>query len=271
MTESSSRWSRAAPVAGPGQNDHVVDWDGAEYRRVNGLQRWLADRALQELDLAGVGSVLDVGCGDGRITAEVAARIPGGRVVGIDPSPRMIAVAPSSDNLSFEIGDVLALPYVAEFDLVTSFNALHWVHDQGAALSRIATALATPGRALLVFVCGGDRPSLEDVAMQTSAGGRWSQYFEGFAAPYVHPQPDQWADVARSAGLDVDQLEVDDLDWDFETRETFVRWCAVGFGAWTSRLADDGPAFVSEVVDAYAEVAGSDHTFRFMQLRANLR
>ena len=50
----------------------VSDWDGVAYRRVNNLQQWLADRALDDLDLDGVQNLLDVGCGDGRITALVA-------------------------------------------------------------------------------------------------------------------------------------------------------------------------------------------------------
>ena len=124
----------------------MAPWDGIEYRRVNSLQQWLADRALSDLDLDGVHSLLDVGCGDGRITATIADRLPGATVIGIDPSPRMISVAPSSDTVSFQIGDVCSMTYEGAFDVVVSFNALHWVLDQHRALSRIAGALRRPGR-----------------------------------------------------------------------------------------------------------------------------
>jgi trans-aconitate 2-methyltransferase len=246
-------------------------WDGASYRRVNTLQQWLAARALDDVDLTGVTSLLDVGCGDGRITQELAERIPGGRCVGIDLSPGMIAVAPSASGVTFEVGAAETMTFDDEFDLVVSFNALHWVIDQHRAVVAIAGALRSRGRAVLVFVCAGPRPSLEDVATSVTATPRWAGSFTRFTAPFVHPDPEQWQRNVRSAGLTVADVRVDDLAWDFGTREAFAAWCAVGFGGWTGDLSsDDGRAFVDEVVDAYAEATGSDHVFRFMQLVGKL-
>jgi trans-aconitate 2-methyltransferase len=246
-------------------------WDGERYRRVSSLQQWLAERALADVELAGVRSLLDVGCGDGRVTQSLAEQIPGSRCVGIDPSAGMIAVAPSSPGLVFERGAAETMTFRDEFDLVVSFNALHWVRAQREALSRIAAALHSGGRAVLVFVCDGRRPSLEDVAMRVASSPRWSPSFVGFAAPYVHPDPDQWQADAESVGLTVTDRRVDDLSWDFGSRDAFAAWCAVGFGGWTGGLApEEGAAFVTDVVDAYAAETGSDHVFRFMQLVGKL-
>lgn len=245
----------------------MTSWDGAEYRRVNTLQQWLAARALADVDLDGVHSLLDVGCGDGRVTQQLAARIPDGRCVGLDPSPGMIAVAPSGPGLAFEVGDVVAMTVTDEFDLVVSFNALHWVPEQRAALSAIASSLHRPGRALLVFVCAGPRPSVEDVAMAVTRSEPWAAAFDGFVAPYVHPEPEVWRSDVAAAGMRVDDVRIDDLAWDFGSREAFTAWCTVGFGGWTSRLPDEAvPEFMAQVVDAYAAATGSDQTFRFMQL-----
>ena len=215
--------------------------------------------------------LLDVGCGDGRITESLVDRIPDGRGVGIDPSPRMVDVAPASERLTFEVGSAETMSFRDEFDLVVSFNALHWVQDQTAGLAAIAAALHTGGRATLVFVCDGPRPSLEDVAMTVTASPRWVDRFVRFAAPFVHPDPQQWQRDAESAGLIVDSLRVDDLEWDFGSREAFAAWCAVGFGGWTGHLpSEEADRFVSDVVDAYAAATHSDHVFRFRQLVANL-
>jgi len=65
---------------------------------------------------------------------------------------------------------------------------------------------------------------------------------------------------------------VDDLEWDFGSREAFSRWCTVGFADFTARLAPaDVPAWVAEVVDGYEAVAGRPGLFRFLQLHAVLR
>jgi trans-aconitate 2-methyltransferase len=163
------------------------------------------------------------------------------------------------------------MTYESRFDAVVSFNALHWVLDQRRALSRIAAALRPSGWAMLVFVCAGERPSLESVAMQIVRSARWQAYFEGFEAPFVHPEVGTWSDIAESCGLRVVDTTVDDLEWDFESRERFSRWCSVGFGGWTDHLpADAGRAFVSDVVDAYAQATGSPSVFRLLQLRAQL-
>ncbi|MEP6648699.1 MAG: methyltransferase domain-containing protein [Lapillicoccus sp.] len=246
-------------------------WDGASYRRVNTLQQWLAGRALDDVHLDGVRSLLDVGCGDGRVTQSLAEQIPGARCVGIDPSPGMIAVAPASEHTRFEVGAVETMTFDDEFDVVVSFNALHWVKHQHRALETIGAAMHSGGRAVLVFVCAGPRSSLEDVAMALAATPRWSGSFPGFSAPFLHPDPEQWQRDAQSVGLGVSDVRVDDLQWDFGSRDAFAAWCAVGFGGWTGDLsAEDGQGFVDEVVAAYAAETGSDHVFRFMQLVGKL-
>ncbi len=183
----------------------VADWDGALYEKVNGLQRWLAARSLAGLELRGDERLLDVGCGDGQVTALLAARLPTGSVLGIDASPRMVDTARehavAGGRLEFDAGDVLSMPFVAEFDVIVSFNVLHWVHDQRRAFARIGAALRPGGWALLQFVCGGSRPSLEATAMQICETARWRGWFHDFPPPFVHPAPDEVRATADAAGL----------------------------------------------------------------------
>src|SRR5262245_41037332 len=115
----------------------MTDWQASDYNRLSALQLAMADEQLGRLHLAGNERVLDVGCGDGKITAQIAARVPAGSVLGVDPSPDMIAFAsqhfgaPAVPNLLFELADARRLAYRDEFDLIVSFNALHWVPEQG--------------------------------------------------------------------------------------------------------------------------------------------
>src|SRR5688572_9069306 len=141
----------------------MTEWQASDYHRESGLQQAMADEQLSRLTLEGGERVLDVGCGDGKITAEIAARVPRGSALGVDPSRDMIAFAssrfvPSAQaNLRFEVADARRLPYRNEFDLVVSFNALHWVPEQDEALGSIRAALKPEGRALLRFVPNGQR------------------------------------------------------------------------------------------------------------------
>src|SRR4030095_15665404 len=108
--------------------------------------------------LNGSERILDVGCGEGKITAEIASRVPRGLVVGVDPSHDMIGFAQkhftlaistgaSLGNLRFEVADARRLSFKDEFDLAVSFNALHWIPEQDAALRAIRSALIPGGKA----------------------------------------------------------------------------------------------------------------------------
>jgi trans-aconitate 2-methyltransferase len=254
----------------------VADWDGAGYAHVSELQRAMATASLESVAVRGTERVLDVGCGDGYVTRLIAARVPGGSVLGVDPSPRMIDTARAADdrqaNVSFQVGDVTTMAFGPDFDLVVSFNALHWVADQQAAYRHIAAALRPGGRALVQFVCRGPRPSVEQIAMDVTRDPRWAPAFAGFAPPYVHLDPAEFAVLAGGAGLEVVRRSVVDREWDFGSRDRFARWCAVGFSDWTSRLrAADVAAFVDAVADRYETVVGRPGMFRFLQLRAELR
>lgn len=96
--------------------------------------------------------ILDVGCGTGQLTTEIARS--GADVVGIDSSAEMIASARRNySDLRFEVADATALPFVGEFDAVISNAALHWVRDQQAAIASIARAMKPLAR--FVFEMGG--------------------------------------------------------------------------------------------------------------------
>src|SRR5262245_6739793 len=132
----------------------MAEWNAGEYNRHSSLQETLAEEQLARLTLQGTERVLDVGCGDGKITAAIAARIPRGSVLGVDPSHNMIAFAnghfgpATQPNLRFAVADVRRLTYRGEFDRVVSFNALHWVPEQDAALRSLRATLVDSGQAL---------------------------------------------------------------------------------------------------------------------------
>lgn len=114
---------------------------------------WQYGRDLLQFLAAKTGErVLDVGCGTGQLTAEIAES--GAEVVGIDASAEMVASARKNfPKFRFEVHDAAAIPYVNEFDAVFSNASLHWVADQENAIAGIARSLKPAGR--FVFEMGG--------------------------------------------------------------------------------------------------------------------
>lgn len=243
----------------------MTEWNAHAYHDKAALQRWLAEASLANLDLEGANSVLDIGCGDGRITAEIAERLPRARVLGVDPSLQMVEFARrayAGKNLRFETGDARRLPFRGEFDLLVSFNALHWALPVSSTLPPIRSALRAGGRALLQLVGLGERKSLEQVLEDTRRRARWSNFFAAFKAPFEHPAPDQFRSYCLEAGLRVDSLEMAAREWDFGDRAGFLVWLDATTSSWTSGLPQDRREdFLNDVLDAYGS-----HVFHFYQL-----
>src|SRR5678815_4450924 len=95
--------------------------------------------------------ILDLGCGDGALTQQLAAM--GVRVVGVDSSPEMIAAA-CTRGLDARVIDAEQLPFVGSFDAVFSNAALHWMHDPDRVVAGVFRALRPGGR--FVGECGAE-------------------------------------------------------------------------------------------------------------------
>jgi trans-aconitate 2-methyltransferase len=256
----------------------VVNWDGQDYARVSALQRTMAEQSLAGLQFDGFECVLDVGCGDGFLTRALTDMVPHGQVFGMDASRPMVAAAQAAGGADasgpwFVAADARHIPFAdGRFDVVVSFNALHWVPEQQRALTEIAGVLSEGGRALIQVVCASPRASVESIAMTVCRDDKWAARFDGFAAPFIHVDPDGYAELVASAGLTVTRLTVADREWDFGSRAQFEQWCTVGSTAWTDRLDPaDRPRFVEQMVRAYEAVSGRPGLFLFTQMRAELR
>jgi trans-aconitate 2-methyltransferase len=255
----------------------MTEWNAPQYARISALQQAMAAEVLSLLDLKGAKTVLDLGCGNGKVTAVIAARLPEGRVVGVDASAEMIAFSSQHfgpevcPNLRFEVSDIRKINFHDEFDLVVSFNALHWIPQQGEALRAIHKAMKTGGAAQLRLVPRGERKSLEDVLEETRKSPRWMSYYDGYQDPYLHLTQQEYGELAQQSGLRVLNCEVNDKSWDFGSREGFFAFGSVTFVEWTRRLPEEQKAaFINDVLDRYSAVAGDDRTFRFYQMDIRL-
>jgi trans-aconitate 2-methyltransferase len=113
-------------------------WNAEDYAGNSLVQfRW-AEEMIEKLELTGDESVLDIGCGDGKVTARIAEAVPNGRVIGIDSSESMVRFASDRfpedvyPNLSFRCMDATQIDLPEKFDIAFSNASLHWVRDQGS-------------------------------------------------------------------------------------------------------------------------------------------
>jgi trans-aconitate methyltransferase len=117
-------------------------WNPTDYARHAGFVAAFGGELVDLLDPVAGARVLDLGCGDGALTAAVAAR--GFDVLGLDASPAQVAAA-RARGLEAEVGDGERLDFERAFDAILSNAALHWMRDQRAVLAGVWRALRPGG------------------------------------------------------------------------------------------------------------------------------
>jgi trans-aconitate methyltransferase len=251
----------------------MTEWNAQQYRERSSLQRTMAAEVLPALDVSNSDWVLDIGCGDGGITSEIAGLAPNGRVVGVDASRNMIELARQriAPNLRFAVADARALPFNHAFDLVVSLNALHWIPEQGAALVSIRHSLKPGGRAHLRLVPMGARKSIETVLEETRNSPAWREYFREFRDPYLRMTQEEYFSLAQKSGFRVEHVRTESKAWDFGTRAEFLAFSSVTMVEWTRKVPESlQTRFMTDVLDRYETAAvekpGEENTFKFYQM-----
>ncbi len=170
-------------------SEKSYQWDAERYARYSSSQYAWAMELIERFRLRGDETILDIGCGDGKVTAVLAHRVPSGAVVGIDSSAEMIDLAErrygktAASRLSFQRLDVRNLEEKDRFDVVFSNAALHWIKDPLPVLRRMRRAMKKGGR--LLFQMGG-RGNARNGAevLDRLISGTWATYFHDFEFSY---------------------------------------------------------------------------------------
>jgi trans-aconitate 2-methyltransferase len=202
-------------------------WNPADYaRHSQGQERW-AKELFSLLDRKHGESVLDVGCGDGRNTAEIAKMVSGGRVMGVDRSLDMVQFAQEHfpparfPNLSFLQADASELPFDGEFDAVFSNAVLHWVLDHRPVLAGIARSLRPGGRCVLQMGGKGNGNEVVAALEDCLADAKWQAEWRPRESHYGFHGPEEYRQWLQAAGLEADSVELIEKDMVHESREEF--------------------------------------------------
>jgi trans-aconitate 2-methyltransferase len=181
----------------------VRQWDGQSYDRISGPMQALGLAVLDRLDLAGDETVLDAGCGSGRITETLIERLPRGRVIAVDASESMVAAARERLGTDADIrrADLLELELDEPIDAILSTATFHWIADHDRLFGRMRAALAPGGR--LVAQCGGEGniDVLRGVAHAILAREPYAEHFRDWRPPWNYADPESTRGRLLGAGF----------------------------------------------------------------------
>lgn len=182
------------------------EWNAGEYERLaDPMTRW-GGQVLERLTLTGNETVLDAGCGTGRVTAQLLARLPHGHVIGVDASAAMIEQARerfgTASQVTLQTADLLTLQLPACVDAILSTATFHWILDHHTLFAQLATFVRLGGQ--LVAQCGGagNIDGVRRAITQIMQTPPFEAAFIGWEDPWEFASPNITAERLTKAGFE---------------------------------------------------------------------
>ncbi len=242
-----------------------ISWDAKDYSKNSANQFEWARELIPKLHLKGDEALLDIGCGDGKITALLASYLPHGNVVGIDSSKEMIALARKSyphchyPNLSFLRMDAREITFREQFDVAFSNAALHWIIDHQPVLEGVAQSLDKKGRLLFQMAGKGNAKDIIDVLQEMISEEDCKPYFKNFSFPYGFYTPEDYKKWIADAGLKAERVELIPKEMHLEGIGGLIGWIRTTWLPFTERLPPEfRDCFIGEIADRYVQAFPMD-------------
>ena len=239
------------------------DWDAATYDRVSDPQVAWAREVLDRLPLRGDETVLDAGCGTGRVTRMLLERLPRGHVVAVDAAPSMVehARAALGQRATVLLSDLAEFELPEPADAAFSNAVFHWIPDHDALFRRLHAALR-PG-APLVAQCGGagNVEAFHALVAEIAADPRFREWLAGWRGPWNFAAPEETRERLEAAGFVDARVWLEPKPMTPPEPREYIR--SVCLGHHLERLPAD---LRDEFVDAVAARAGDPLTIDYVRL-----
>ncbi len=219
------------------------DWDAATYDRVSTPHVEWANVLLDRLELNGHETVLDAGCGSGKVTLMLLERLPHGRVIAVDQAPSMVehareslngeraaAASPGSPGQARVLqADLTELELDEQVDAVFSSAVFHWIADHDRLFACMFATLRPGGR--VVAQCGGEGnvERFHEAARAVGAMEPYAEFLGGWAGPWNFAGPVETAARLERAGFAAVETWLEDYPVSTEDPEDYLRTVCLGY------------------------------------------
>ena len=204
----------------------TYEFDGNKYEKASRHQKEWGNKLISELNLAGNEKILDLGCGDGKLTEHLSALVPNGYVLGIDSSHGMIDVAKQKEkhNLKFRLLDINKLELPDKFDVIFSNATLHWIKNHSELWKRIKAILSHKGIVRFNFAANGNCASFLKVISNAVVMDEYKEYFKNFEWPWYMPTIEEYEKIIEPFSFSEKKVWSENADRLFPDKESIIGW-----------------------------------------------
>ncbi|MHB8232216.1 MAG: class I SAM-dependent methyltransferase [bacterium] len=237
------------------------NWNAEDYAtNSKGQLKW-GEELIEKLLLEGNESILDIGCGDGKISAKLSKLVKDGNVFAIDASENMVELAsrqfpkklyPNLTFLKMNALEINKLNSLEKFDIAFSNACLHWVNNHADVLRGARSCLKTGGKILFQMGGRGNAGEVFNSIRVVQVKRAYKKYFEKFAAPYYFYDIEDYGIWLHQNDFLPARVELISKDMRHDGDESFKGWLKTAWFPYTDCLPEKSrDAFLNEVVDVY--------------------
>jgi trans-aconitate methyltransferase len=243
----------------PLQCEEVDYWNGEDYFHHSSSQKDAAADLLKYVSVQDDAVVLDVGCGDGKITAGLAGKVLNGRVTGIDISPSMIDFAKAEyenakyPHLTFALGDAEEIHDVDTYDVIVALTSLQWLKSHETFLIAAMRALK-PNGTLAVTMPTGLPATIQQAVDELISRPEWAPYFSNFKTGWNFVDDATYGAMLSKAGFHIERLAIVPQKDIFPSRQAFQGFISQWFPYLRPLPESIKQAFMTLVIDRFLEL-----------------
>jgi trans-aconitate 2-methyltransferase len=239
------------------------DWNATAYERLSAPLEAMGREVLQRLELEGGETVLDAGCGTGRVTAVLVDKLPDGRVIAVDGSPAMVEEARRRlpDTVDARVADLLELELEAPVDAIISTATFHWIGDHDRLFARLHAALKPGGR--LVAQCGGagNVAAVKSAGFTLAAKEPYARHLADWPGDWNFSSPAETEARLKKAGFKDVWCWSTRVDVDLDDPAGYL--ATICLGSFLERLPED---LHERFIDDAVELLGAPLTIEYVRL-----
>lgn len=204
----------------------TYEFNGEKYKEASKHQKEWGGKLIAQLDLKGDESILDLGCGDGLLTEQLAVLAARGYVLGVDASEGMIQTAKKlrRDNLEFRQLDINKMDFINRFDIIYSNAALHWIKNHERLLNSSVTALKSGGRIFWNFAGEGTCTNFFEVIRKKMREDKYTDYFRDFEWPWYMPSKSNYQKLISNTAFSESEVTEEYVDRYFSSADEMIKW-----------------------------------------------